>query len=154
MDELVNNLKHCLDFFKLPDIEVDTADRNFIRASIEKWKKDYDIYDTMKFMPLDGKYFICDEKAMKAIIDWDWTDNKKYVIDKYDCENFAFSFKAMVDKRFGLNNVGLVIDYSGSHAYNIIVFKNGSVKIFEPQSDRWAKAGTKLYKFQSGYIKI
>ena len=60
----------------------------------------------------------------------------------------------MVDKRFGLNNVGLVIDYSGGHAYNIIIFKDGSVKLFEPQTDRWARAGRGNYKFQWGHIII
>ena len=65
-----------------------------------------------------------------------------------------YAFKAMVDRRFGLNNVGLVIDWSGGHAYNIIVFKDGTVKIFEPQSDSWPKAGRGLYKFQHGQILI
>ena len=154
MDELIDNLKHCLDFFTLPEVEADTTDNIFIHSSINKWKATYDKENKMAIMALDSKYFVCDEKSMKAIIDWDWTDNKKYVADKYDCDNFAFSFKAMVDKRFGLNNVGLVIDYSGGHAYNIIIFKDGSVKLFEPQTDRWARAGRGNYKFQWGHIII
>ena len=154
MDELVNNLKHCLDFFQLPNIEADTADGNFIRASINKWKMAYDKENKMAIMPLDSKYFVCDEKSMKAIIDWDWTDNKKYVADKYDCDNFAFSFKSMVDKRFGLNNVGLVIDYSGGHAYNIIVFSDGTSKIFEPQSDSWPTMGRGMYAFNRANVNI
>ena len=103
---------------------------------------------------LDNKYVAVSEKEFQKIIDWDWTDNKKYVAEKYDCDNFAFSFKAMVDRRFGVNNVGLVIDYSGGHAYNIIVFNDGSVRLFEPQTDRWARVGPGQYKFEEGKILI
>ena len=154
MDELVNNLKHCLDFFQLPEISHTEQKVAFVRSNINKWKQDIDPELKMEILSLDSKYFLCDEKDMKAIIKWDWTDNKKYVKEKYDCDNFAFSFKSMVDKRFGLNGVGLVIDYSGGHAYNIVVFQDGSVKIFEPQTDRWPKAGRGQYKFQSGSIII
>ena len=86
---------------------------------------------------LDNKYVAVSEKEFQKIIDWDWTDNKKYVAEKYDCDNFAFSFKARVDRKFHINTVGLVIDYDGGHAYNIIIFSNGTSKIFEPQSDSW-----------------
>lgn len=154
MEELVSNLKHCLDFFKLPEVSHKEQKMAFVRSSINKWKAEFDPEGKMEIMSLDAKYFLCDEKDMKAIVKWDWTDNKKYVKEKYDCDNFAFSFKAMVDKRFGLNGVGLVIDYSAGHAYNIVVFKDGSVKLFEPQSDRWPKAGKGQYKFQSGSIII
>jgi len=154
MDELVTNLKHCLDFFQLPEITHTESSMGHVRGYINTWKKDIDTNNKMEIMSLDLKYFLCDETDMKAIIKWDWTDNKKYVKEKYDCDNFAFSFKAMVDKRFGLNGVGLVIDYSGGHAYNIVVFQDGSVKIFEPQSDRWPKAGRGKYKFQNGSILI
>ena len=154
MDELVDNLKHCLDFFKLPEIEQEENTQHFVRSSIVNWKMKQDPKGGMQIKSLDSKYFLCDEKDMKAIIEWDWTDNKKYVKEKYDCDNFAFSFKAMVDKRFGLNNVGLVIDYSAGHAYNVIVYKDGTVKVFEPQSDRFPRMGTKMYKFQEGLIII
>ena len=154
MDELTANLKHCLDFFELPEVSYQEKKMSFVRSSINKWKKTYDKDGKMEIYSLDTKYFLCDEKDMRAIVKWDWTDNKKYVKEKYDCDNFAFSFKSMVDKRFGLNGGGLVIDYSGGHAYNLTVFKNGTVKLFEPQTDGWPKAGKGQYKFQSGLIII
>ena len=154
MDELVSNLKHCLNFFELPEVSHTEQNMSFVRSSINAWKKDIDTEGKMEIMSLDSKYFLCDEKDMKSIIKWDWTDKKKYVKEKYDCDNFAFSFKAMVDRRFGVNNVGLFIDYSGGHAYNIIVFNDGSVRLFEPQTDRWARVGTGQYKFEEGKILI
>jgi len=103
---------------------------------------------------LDNKYVAVSEKEFQKIIDWDWTDNKKYVAEKYDCDNFAFSFKARVDRKFHINTVGLVIDYDGGHAYNIIIFSNGTSKIFEPQSDSWPKKGSGMYIFNRSNVEI
>ena len=154
MEKLVENLQECLKTFDMPEVTHKEKDLSFVRKSIEKWKSKYDPNDQMKILSLDSKYFLCDDKDIKEIVKWDWTDSKKYVSNKYDCDNFAFSFKAMVDRKFGLNNVGLVIDYSGGHAYNIVVLANGRGKIFEPQTDGWPRAGTGQYKFQAGSIII
>ena len=107
-----------------------------------------------KMTCLDNKYVAVSEKEFQKIIDWDWTDNKKYVAEKYDCDNFAFSFKARVDRKFHINTVGLVIDYDGGHAYNIIIFSNGTSKIFEPQSDSWPKKGSGMYIFNRSNVEI
>ena len=105
--------------------------------------------------PLDSKYWVCDRAEFNKIVQWDWTDKKQYISEKYDCDNFAFSFKARVDKWFHLNCVGLVIDWSGAHAYNIVVFKDGTWSLFEPQSDTWPTAGqSNMYKFESKIIII
>ena len=103
---------------------------------------------------LDNKYVAVSEKEFQKIIDWDWTDNKKYVAEKYDCDNFAFSFKARVDRKFHINTVGFDIDYDGGHAYNIIIFSNGTSKIFEPQSDSWPKKGSGMYIFNRSNVEI
>ena len=110
----------------------------------------------MKRKHLDSKYWACGRLDFEAIINWDWTDKKRYVKQKYDCENFAFSFKARMDRRFHLNNVGLVVDYSGSHAYNCVVFADGTAELFEPQNDMIVtkQMGKGLYKCESGFIVI
>jgi len=110
----------------------------------------------MQRKTLDSKYWTCTRLDFDAIIKWDWTDNKKYVAEKYDCDNFAFSFKARMDRKFHLNNVGLVVDYSGGHAYNCVVFSDGTAELFEPQSDLFttSQLGTGYYKCESGFILI
>jgi len=110
----------------------------------------------MKRKVLDNKYWTCTRLDFDAIIRWDWTDKKRFVKEKYDCDNFAFSFKARMDRRFHLNNVGLVVDYSGSHAYNCVVFADGTAELFEPQNDMIVtkQMGKGLYKCESGFIVI
>jgi hypothetical protein len=103
---------------------------------------------------LDNKYWACSRLDFEAIINWDWTDEKTYVAEKYDCDNFAFSFKARMDRKFHLNNVGLVVDYSGGHAYNCVIFSDGTAELFEPQSDTFVtnKIGSGLYTCTEGFI--
>ena len=59
-----------------------------------------------------------------------------------------------IARKFGVNSIGLVIDYSGGHAYNLMVFSDGTWAIFEPQSDSWPTIGSGLYKFENGYVLL
>ena len=160
MENLIPNLKSCIDFFKLPDIEYEEQTGYEVRSAITKTivtlkntgKMPHS--SKMEILALDSKFWTCNEADWKKIIDYDWTDEKKYVTEQYDCDNFAFNFKARVARKFGVNSVGLVVDYSGKHAYNLIVFSDGTWKIFEPQSDRWPTLGIGQYKFEDGYILI
>ena len=88
---------------------------------------------------LDQSYYMTNQANFLNIVAWDWIDKAEYIKEKYDCENFAFSFKAIVDYYFKLNQVALVIDYKAGHAYNLVVYPDGNVMILEPQTDvMWA----------------
>ena len=106
----------------------------------------------MKRLHLDSKYWACSKKEFEDWIKWDWTNGKRYVLEVYDCDNFAFSFKARCDRKIGINTVGLVIDYSGGHAYNLVCFTDAPAALYEPQGDRWVKGGKGMYKMVDGYI--
>lgn len=89
----------------------------------------------LEWLELDGTYYMIDQNHFLNVILYDWVDKKDYVAEKFDCEDFAFNFKAHVNWYFGLNQVGMVIDYSSAHGYNIVVFPTGNVMLFEPQND-------------------
>ena len=113
----------------------------------------------MKKLNLDTKYWACSKQEFEDWIEWDWTNGKKYIAEQYDCDNFAFSFKARCDRKIGINTVALVIDYSGGHAYNLVCFTDAPAELYEPQSDRWVSKGdgkskNEMYKFTDGYIII
>ena len=111
----------------------------------------------MKRLHLDSKYWACSKKEFEDWIEWDWTNKKRYVAEEYDCDNFAFSFKARCDRKIGINSVALIIDYSGGHAYNLVCYTDAKAELYEPQSDRWVSISTsrsrnEMYKFTDGYI--
>ena len=160
MANLIDTLQGCLDFFKLPDIQYEEQTGFEVRSAISTtmigWKNSGEMPHTakMEIKALDTKFWTCNEADWKKIIDWDWTDEKRYVTEQYDCDNFAFNFKARVARKFGVNSIGLVVDYSGGHAYNLMVFSDGTWDIFEPQSDSWPTIGSGMYKFETGYILL
>ena len=73
---------------------------------------------------LDNKYWVCTKTEFQRVVDTNTINEKQYVLDQFDCDNFAFAFKAQVAMNYNLNNVGLVIDNSGGHAYNIVIFND------------------------------
>lgn len=109
--------------------------------------------DGVKRWPLDAKYWLCSQDDMAAIIQADFTDAKPYWAERYDCENFAFTFKALVDRVYGLNQVGLVIDWCG-HGYNVIVFADGDCWFFEPMNDQTVSIGARPYLMERADILI
>jgi hypothetical protein len=89
------------------------------------------------WLRLDGEYYTTDMDSLKRIIDWDWTDTRKYITDTFDCDKFALYFKSRMAIDFGINAVGVILDYSAEHAYNLLIVKDSSVKwyLYEPQND-------------------
>ena len=88
------------------------------------------------------------------VVAHDPTDEKRYAADQFDCDNFSFNFKARIGRQYGINSVGVVIDHSSGHAYSLVVFLDGTARIFEPQNDQWPNLGDPNYKLQSGLIII
>lgn len=120
-----------LNFEMSPPIEMTGAFIDQALSKIETWQKGVFRW------PLDSKYFLPTQDEMIKFIDWDWVDKKKYIADMFDCENFAFWFKARADGVMHRNNVGWIIDWTGKHGYNCIVLPDGDLWIFEPQNDHY-----------------
>ena len=104
---------------------------------------------------LDATYYTTSTKGMQTIIEHNDVEDRKYTESTYDCENFALSFMASSQREFGVTTIGTVIDWSGGHAYNILVYEDGKVKLFEPQSDEFREPGeTDLFAFERVEIII
>ena len=120
-----------------------------------------DVYSKSRpatWLRLDGTYYTTDLDTWRKIIEWDWSDTRRYVIDRFDCNSFAMYFKTRVALDFGLNAVAVVLDYSAGHAYNIIVFYSKSASrfswlLYEPQTDalfRFEERDRSLYGMEPG----
>jgi hypothetical protein len=91
---------------------------------------------------------------MQLLYLWDWTDKKDYVSEYGDCDDSGIIFKGHMAEFALINGIMWVIDWSGSHSYNLlfdIQLKEGSTDpmnpivdivkskaiVLEPQSDEW-----------------
>lgn len=83
----------------------------------------------------DNRYWLCTEQDfLQGVVPWSRRQLKPYEADRYDCENFAFRFKAGVDWAFDVNGIGIVWSVTGQHAFNCVVFEDGTLRFFEPQT--------------------
>jgi len=108
-------------------------------------------------MGFDAKFKLCSEADMDRIIDWDFTNKKEYARNIWDCEDFSMLFKVYVALKFGVNQAGLVIDYSSRHSYILLTFPNKKLKIFEPQDDRRFgidERNENYYALKNAYVLI
>jgi hypothetical protein len=64
------------------------------------------VLPTMPMETNDRIYQIAPWDSWKNIIQFDWTDRKKYISDIYDCDNFSDSFRAHMAEIFELNSAG------------------------------------------------
>ena len=103
--------------------------------------------------PLDSRYWLPTLEDFDKLLQWDWTDQWEYTVDRFDCENYSIrtmtAFNAL-----GLNCVGLVLDWSSGHAYNLVVLEDGSFRWLEPQDDAYVTLGSGLYKLTSGVVLL
>jgi len=103
-----------------------------------------------KIICADGEYHLTDWQNWRSLIEYDWTDKRKYRKAIYDCDNFAGSFSARIAEIYGLNTAGLargikIIDATtkkvvGYHRANLIIaIDKGEIKAFgyEPETDGW-----------------
>jgi len=100
----------------------------------------------------DNEFYYTDKKTMREIIEYDWTDKKEYVAERYDCDNFADVFSAHMMEIFDLNTAGVawhieLVDpeddsHIGWHRANVILVKEDGEKayyLYEPENDGWTK---------------
>jgi len=89
-----------------------------------------------RWLVLDGTYYTTNLRGFRDIISWDRTNRKPYVLDRFDCDKYAMHFKASAAWFFGINAVGIVLDYSSQHAYNVVLpIDVDEPLLYEPQTD-------------------
>ncbi len=101
---------------------------------------------------VDGIYHTVSRQVFEFLLTWDWTNQAAYVAEHMDCDNFAEVVRANFGFRLGINSVGMVLDSSSYHAYNLVIFSDGSFRWLEPQTDKWVDIGFGLYKCQTGVV--
>jgi hypothetical protein len=111
----------------------------------------------INWLQLDRKYYLTDQSNFLNIVAWDWTDSYDYIRERFDCDKFAIMFKSRVNKRFLLNQVGVVLDYGSGHAYNLIIYPDGNIMLLEPQNDVifcWTRRIKVIYPLTEAYVLL
>ena len=110
---------------------------------------------------LDSEFTALPMEVWQEVLDWSDVDRVQYVAQTRDCDNFAIALAGQIGLRLKVNGCGVVVDYSGRHAYSVLLVAapDGSVSaaLLEPQSDRIVMVGDKMsgheaYAANQGWI--
>lgn len=89
----------------------------------------------------------------------DQIEDKSYVDDYYDCDNYADHYAALFAREFQVNAVGVVISPEADppHAFNVVIVDNDGeieARLWEPQSDEWVSGDDPKYTLDGALIRI
>ena len=122
------------------------------------------MFPGMRIVSLDNSYTCVKQSVFEELLKNDTTDRLTYESELRDCDDFAFMLRTSMSQA-GLTGVGVVIDYSAGHAYNVVAMlpDNGKevdddnlvlLAALEPQTDKWVSVGQGQFLGTSGYIVL
>ena len=106
---------------------------------------------------LDPRFWIPSKADFAKILEWSQVDARLYQKHRYDCENYVLELIVELAKYFGLNNLAMVLDYMGGHAYGIVTYHDAAPDMLEVQSDRlfhWVEGDSKFYVLHESFVLI
>lgn len=136
-----------------PNPETQEISRKFIDDALEE---KIDAYDgsavPIRTVFSDGTYYAPkNEETMIEARKFNLFEYLPYRPAFFDCENFAMAYATLSAFLWGTNCVGIAFDWSAGHAYNIIVYADGTVELYEPQESKVVEFGDVLAGSESDY---
>jgi len=138
-----------------PSPKVKRESRDFVEQSL---KEEIEAFDGSS-VPIDlyrsdsDYYLPVSSETMKEAKVFNIFQYLPYRPDRFDCEDYASAYMTFAAFLFGTNGVGTVYDYSSAHAYNIILYSNGTIELYEPQTGEVVETGPDTdYSLKSGMI--
>ena len=138
----------------IPSPETAEVDRGFIDEALQDTIPAYDgTNDEIHLVLADGVYRApYDKEIGELLLVSQIVQYLPYRPEVFDCENFAGLFKELSAFFAGSNTVGTVHDWSGGHAYNVIVTAEGNVLFYEPGDDKMVSIGEGDYELSNAMI--
>ena len=157
---IISGYKQKYDALKAEyDIKFGTPPELVIAETTGGWVRNQlnQYFPSMTHIPLDNVYQLTDQTSFLNVIIWDWIDKKEYLRDRFDCDKFSICFAAHCYEYFGIDQVGLIVDWGSQHAYNLVLFPTGKPMLLEPQTDSLFPISERdvwAYSLESGVILL
>jgi hypothetical protein len=148
---LESELRDVLSEYGVPDAEQTQIEKAQLEAAVRAVAPDD---ADLEFHTLDGTYYAPDPSSIALVRNVaSVLSFLPYRPERYDCEDFAKFGWVLPALFLGVNSVGFVIDYSGGHAYNVIVDSQGDAIFFESQTGDVVRIGSEdKYSLERGEV--
>ena len=116
-----------------------------------------DIPANYRRIVVDSKYRVPSVVGYQAMLRHIHTAQFKYAPKIFDCDDFSRVFQSFANVFFGVNGVGVVLNFGEKHAYNIVFYYKGVhllYSIVEPQADVSVQASKDPYEWSSNGLII
>jgi len=107
----------------------------------------------VRIVTADGSYYATDGDGVESLarigdaLDW-----LPYRPDRFDCEEYAELVVALAAFGAGVNAVGVVYDWSGGHAYNVVVTSDSEAVFVESQTGEIVDVGEGNYALDDATV--
>ena len=139
-----------------------------VRKSVRKTKRKVSYADvarvhaeselrTLQLVPLDTAYVALPPETWELFLEYSGVDRIRYKSDTMDCDDFAQILAGECKRKLRVNGIGLVVDFSGGHAYNALLAHEGSelsLLTIEPQNDKIIINQSGMYAAQHGFLLL
>lgn len=137
-----------------------------VRRAVRQTKKMFSAQDALQVFrhsdighlwwnPLDGRYVALPIETWEMFLKYSGVDRLHYKSETLDCDDFAVILAGECKRKTQVNGIGIVVDFSGGHAYNMLLAYKGS-KLFiitiEPQDDVLVLKHEGMYAGKQGFI--
>ena len=102
-----------------------------------------------ELLTTDRAYYVLPETVWRRILADPSVDTRVYVSERYECDDFVWSFKADVVRRFGINGAGLVLSHAGQKPLVVVLVaepdndEKPGFGFIEPHGDEWSFVGAR-----------
>ena len=138
------------------------GEQQFSEAQVAQAFAEAQLAPGIQHIALDTRYWALPADEWDKLIAAKGEDKRAYTPERYDCDDFGFSFKGEMCDLYAINGIGLVLDWSGRHCYNCLLVVGTDVNhplelhFLEPQQDKWIrverKDGPACYSLTEGMI--
>lgn len=139
-----------------------------VRKSVRKTKRTVNYADivqahdasglsTLQLVPLDTSYVALPIETWELFLQYSGVDRIQYKSDTMDCDDFAQILCGECKRKLRVNGIGLVVDFSGGHAYNALLAYQGSelsLVTIEPQNDKIIINQSGMYAAEHGFLLL
>jgi len=105
--------------------------------------------DAPIYLP-DLNYKVCSKEDINRFLFWDDTENVKYQLDAFDCDDYSWRLKGQITI-FPWSQIPFFVIWTDKHALCGFVDDKGSFYFVEPQSN---KIQTELEDWQGSQIRF